>query len=570
MLNRITIRNFAIVDELTLDIEPGMSVLTGETGAGKSILLDALNLALGDRADSTSIRHDAERAEISAQFNIDTTSPALTWLKDQALDHDSDCLIRRVISREGRSRGFINGSPVPMQSLRELGEMLVDIHGQHEHQSLLKRDIQRQLLDDFANNQHLLQELKHLYLQWQEKHTALESLKLSANERQSHLELLQYQVQELKNLDLQATELDTLPKEQGRLSNAEKLRDTAQSCLYELYDADQSNIHQALGKMTRSLETLGEVDARLKDISILLNNATVQVQEASHDLRTYVDNITLDPERLTEIDERLGLIHELTRKHQVSPETLISLFNDLSKQLENLGNADQNLDSLQKELTNIKQHYHQLAEQLSDKRKNAAKKLNKTVTTTIRELGMPAITFQIRLEKEDSDRLKPHGYEKIEFMISPNPGQPLQPMRKIASGGELSRISLAIQTVLADSTQIPTLIYDEVDAGIGGATAEVVGRKLRSLGNNRQVLSVTHLAQVASQAHHHLKVSKLIKDNTTTSNVALLDKQQRIDETARMLGGVKMTEQSLSHAREMIKHANQKNKLPQKKNHQPA
>jgi DNA repair protein RecN (Recombination protein N) len=552
MLNHITIRNFAIVDELSLDLQPAMSVLTGETGAGKSILLDALNLALGDRADSGNIRHDAERAEISVLFTVDDNSPAHQWLTEQALDQDNECLIRRVINREGRSKGFINGSPVPMQSLKDIGEMLVDIHGQHEHQSLLKRDIQRQLLDDYADNQAILQAIKNMHREWQQKYDALALLKKSANDRQSRLELLQYQVEELEKLELQDTELRELPEEQARLANAEKLRSTVQSSLYELYDAEQSSTHQSLSQITRSLEALLDYDPKLKNIVAMLENAAIQIQEASADLRTYVENIELDPERLAWIEERIGVIHELSRKHHIAPEALPDLHNELAAELDNLSNADQNLETLEQELQALEQQYHTLAKQLGDKRSKAAKKLDKSVTDTIRELGMPSISFTIQLIRSEEENISIHGNEKIEFMISPNPGQPQKPLRKIASGGELSRISLAIQTVLADSTHIPTLIYDEVDSGIGGPTAEVVGKKLRSLGDKRQVLCVTHLAQVASQAHHHLLVSKQVSKNTTTSRVQKLDQTQRVDETARMLGGIEITEQSLLHAREMI------------------
>ncbi len=448
--------------------------------------------------------------------------------------------------------------------------MLVDIHGQHEHQSLLKRDIQRQLLDDYAGNQNRLSELKNLYRLWQQKHDELNALKKTASERQSRLELVRYQVQELDKLELQASELTTLPEEQARLAHAEKLRSTAESCLHELYDAEQTSTHETLSQITRSLQTLMDYDPGLKNIVDMLNNAAIQIQESSSDLRNYIDTVELDPQRLTEIEERMGMIHDISRKHHISPEALPELQNNLSGELARLTNDDQNLESLEEELTSIEQQYQTLAIQLGEQRKKAANKLNKLVTESIRELGMPSISFQIDLNKDDTEAISLHGYETIEYMISPNPGQPQKPLRKIASGGELSRISLAIQTVLADSTHIPTLIYDEVDAGIGGPTAEVVGRKLRSLGENRQVMCVTHLAQVASQAHQHLKVSKKISKNTTTSMVEKLGMPERIEETARMLGGVEMTEQSLSHAKEMIERAHPVKKKTSKKSRQSA
>jgi len=564
MLNHIQIRNFAIVDELSIDFIEGMSALTGETGAGKSILLDAINLCLGDRADSNNIRHGEDRAEISALFKVKKKSAAHQWLREQEIDHDDECLIRRVISREGRSKGFINGSPVPMQSLKELGEMLVDIHGQHEHQSLLKRDIQRQLLDDYAGNDELLQNLKKHYRLWRQKNDQLNTLKQSANDRQSRLELLHYQVKELDKLELQTSEFNTLSKEQNKLANAEKLQTTSQQCLHDLYENEQNNTHQSLSHISRLLEELTASDPSLQNIVDMLKDASIQIQESGDELRNYVENIEIDPARLTQIDERLNLILDLSRKHQVKPDALPSLHQQLTQELENINTADQNLELLDNELKQLEKEYRKIANQLSEQRIKAAKKLNKKVTDTIRELGMPAIEFNVHLEQINNNELNINGHEKIEYMICPNPGQPLQPLRKTASGGELSRISLAIQTVLANSTHIPTLIYDEVDAGIGGPTAEVVGKKLRGLGNNRQVLCVTHLAQVASQAHHHLHVSKQITKDNTTSSIIQLNEKQRVNETARMLGGIDITEQSLSHAKEMISSAQSDKKKPRK------
>lgn len=560
MLTHIHIRNFAIVEELSLDFQNGMSVLTGETGAGKSILLDALNLALGDRADTDNIRYGADRAEISVTFLIDKNSSAMNWLNEQSLDQGDECLIRRVISNEGRSKGFINGCPAPMQSLRELGEILVDIHGQHEHQSLLKTDVQRQLLDEYAGSQGILQELKNLYRLWSASTGQLDSLKQTASDRQSRMELLSYQVRELDKLALEESELPKLAEEQGRLANAEKLRSTAMQYLYELYEAEQNSVHQSLSHAIRSLEEISTLDPTLKNIVEMLNSAAVQIQESSSELQNYIDNIGLDPDRLDQVDERLGLIHDLSRKHNVIPEQLSNLHQNLENELTILGQANDDLESLAKELEELELQYQVQATQLTKLRQKAAAALNKTVTETIRKLGMPSIEFEIALNHTDSAKPGINGNEAIEFMISPNPGQPQKPLRKIASGGELSRISLAIQTILADSTHIPTLIYDEVDAGIGGPTAEVVGKKLRHLGNNRQVLCVTHLAQVAAQAHQHLMVSKQSDQQSTTSTVAILSGEQRIEETARMLGGLDITEQGLSHAKEMIEHARKEQK----------
>ena len=563
MIANIQIKNFAIVDQLSLDLQTGMTVLTGETGAGKSILLDALNLALGDRADSGNIRHGAERAEISVLFQVEPDSLALSWLQEQSLDEDDECLIRRVISREGRSRGFINGSPVPMQSLKTLGEMLVDIHGQHEHQSLLKRDIQRQLLDDYAGNQSLLNQLSNCYRLWRQKQDELASLKQNASDRQARIELLQYQVTELDKLALLPDELTSLTDEQQKLANADHLRNTTQQNLHELYESEQGNLHQSLSHIIRSLEELQTIDPALKDVIDMLHTAAIQVQESGSDLRNYLDNIELDPEKLAWVEDRLGWVHELSRKHQIEPGALSEHHQQLLNELGNLKQDDQNLDSLDAELSELASQYQTLASNLGKQRSKAAKKLNKTVTTIIRELGMPSTEFEIQLISTNAAHPSINGNEEIEFMICPNPGQPAKPLRKIASGGELSRISLAIQTVLANTTHIPTLIYDEVDAGIGGPTAEVVGKNLRTLGSNHQILCVTHLAQVASQAHQHLKVSKTLDKKSTSSAVTTLNPEQRIEETARMLGGLDLTEQSLSHAREMIEHAQESKKRKQ-------
>lgn len=552
MLNHIHIRDFAIVDQLALETDNGMIALTGETGAGKSILLDALGLALGDRADSSVIRHQAERAEINLAFDLADAPSAMQWLEQQDLHENQECFIRRVITREGRSRGFINGRAVPMQSLRELGEMLVDIHGQHEHQSLLKREIQRQLLDHYAGNESLLSEVSSIYQRWKTATEELDTLRRASAERSSRMELLHYQVTELEQLGLTAEEIPALNEEHQRLANAGHLLETCHSAQAQLYDGDDETIHALLGRLGSSIDELCTIDSRLADAATLLHEAMIQIQEAAAELRRYSDRLDLDPERLQWIDERISSLHQLARKHHAAPEELPELLTRLQTELDGLDHADEQLLELQGEIEQLQKKYHAQATTLGDKRRQAANRLNREVSELIQQLGMPGARFEISLNASATDKPSPYGYESVEFMVSTNPGQPIQPLSKVASGGELSRVSLAIQVSLADSTRIPTLIYDEVDSGIGGPTAEVVGRLLRRLGESRQVLCVTHLPQVAAQAQHHLQVSKSSSDGMTRTRIKALAQQERVDEIARMLGGVKITEQSRAHALEMI------------------
>lgn len=555
MINHIHIRDFAIVDQLALETDKGMIALTGETGAGKSILLDALGLALGDRADSSVIRHQAERAEINLAFDLADAPSAMQWLEQQDLQEHQECFIRRVITREGRSRGFINGRAVPMQSLRELGEMLVDIHGQHEHQSLLKREIQRQLVDHFAGNETLLGELYATYQRWKSATEELDTLRRASEERNSRIELLHYQVSELEQLGMTAEEIPALNDEHQRLANAGRLLEGCHSAQARLYDGDDETIHAVLGRVSASIDELCAIDGKLADAAALLSEAMIQIQEAVAELRNYSDRLDLDPERLQWVDERIGTLHELARKHHTTPEELPELLTRLQAELNGLDHADELLLELQDEITQLQEKYRQQATTLGKKRRQAASTLNREVSEMIQQLGMPGARFEINLKSSGTDKPSPYGYESLEFMVSTNPGQPVQPLSKIASGGELSRVSLAIQVSLADSTRIPTLIYDEVDSGIGGPTAEVVGRLLRRVGESRQVLCVTHLPQVAAQAQHHLQVSKHTQNGVTRTRIKALTEEERIDEIARMLGGVEITKQSRAHALEMIEMA---------------
>ncbi len=557
MLNQIYIRNFAIIEQLELDLKTGMSVMTGETGAGKSILVDALGLVLGDRADSDVVRHGAERAEICAYFDIEKLSDVQTWLKDHDLDNTDECVLRRIISAEGRSRGYINGSPAPMQLMKELGEMLVDIHGQHQHQSLLKADVQRHLLDDYAGNKKLAAQVQSIFQHWQDANQQLKALRQHAREKDARLELLGFHTQELKTLALGNNELQQLDKEQRRLANGDNLLQQCNAALQSLYENDPGSALSLINQHLAELEPLRQLEPQLASICGMLNEASIQIQEGCNELRHYIDRIELDPERLEQVEQRLSNIHDIARKHHVKPEAIPELLNTFSGELQQLKNVDMELDTLQQKIAQLGQKFIDTATKLSQKRNKAARKLVRQVTAIIQELGMPAGKFSIKLINRDTTTPHRHGLESISFEVTANPGQPAKPLSKVASGGELSRISLAIEVLLCNNQQIPTLIFDEVDTGIGGAVAETVGRQLRKLGESHQVLCVTHLPQVAALGHRHFQVNKQIHKNSTQTNIIELTENTRQDEIARMLGGVEITRQTRAHAKEMINRAEQ-------------
>lgn len=555
MLSHIHIWNFAIVEQLDIEFESGLTVLTGETGAGKSILLDALNLALGDRADTSVIRHGSDKAEISVSFVLHDCPEASNWLAEHEMQSEDECIIRRTVSRNGPSKAFINGIPATVQQLRELGEMLVDLHGQHEHQSLLQRDIQRQLLDDYANHKDLLLQVLTSYNSWQTLQEQWQRLSNANKDRDSRLELLRYQVQELESLNLQPGEAGELEAEYKRLANASHLLQTAQQVLGTLEENDESAVHQALNQSHGEISELARVDGQLQPIAELLNNAIIQVQETISELRHYADNLELDPARLQEVEQRINAMHTLSRKHRVDAEELVSLLPTLQQERDDLEQADIKLDGLHKQIQQAKDSFTKCAVKLTQSRKRTAKQLSEKITDAMQGLSLQGGKFDVQLESLPESRWNAQGCEQIEFLVSANPGQPLKPLNKVASGGELSRISLAIQVITAQAARIPTLIFDEVDVGIGGRVAEIVGLQLRALGQHRQVVCVTHLPQVAALGHHHLQVSKQTGKDTTVTEIKQLDNQQRIDEVARMLGGIEITDQTLLHAREMIERA---------------
>ena len=555
MLTHIHIWNFAIVEQLDIEFDAGLTVLTGETGAGKSILLDALNLALGDRADTSVIRHGNDKAEISVTFSLHDCPGAIAWLAEHEMQSEDECIIRRTISRNGPSKAFINGIPATVQQLRELGEMLVDLHGQHEHQSLLQRDIQRRLLDDYADHKNLLQQVASSYDKWLTLQEQWQRLSSANQDRDSRLELLRYQVQELESLNLQAGETGELEAEHKRLANASHLLQTVQQVLGLLEENDDSAVHQALNQSHGDISDLARVDAQLQPIAELLNNAIIQVQETISELRHYADNLELDPDRLQEVEQRINAMHTLSRKHRVDAEELVNLLPALQQERDDLEQADIKLDGLQKQIQQAKVAFTKSAAKLSQSRKKTAKQLSDKISDAMQSLSLQGGKFEAQLEPLPEARWNAQGCEQIEFLVSANPGQPVKPLTKVASGGELSRISLAIQVITAQAARIPTLIFDEVDVGIGGRVAEIVGLQLRALGQHRQVVCVTHLPQVAALGHHHLQVSKQTGKDTTVTEIKQLDNQQRIDEVARMLGGIEITDQTLSHAKEMIERA---------------
>ena len=552
MLTHIHVRNLAIVDAIDVELAGGMTALTGETGAGKSILVDALGLVLGDRADNSVIRHGCERAEISASFEIDRLAGVAEWLCARELDLDGECQLRRIINREGRSRGYINGQPVPMQSLRELGEQLVDIHGQHEHQSLLRSAVQRQLLDAFGGHQPLLTEVATLYAEWKSVQDQLDSVIRDTTERDARLDLLRYQSQELEALGLSAEDIQSIDAEHARQANAGQLLEACQQGLARLDAEDGDSAYSLVSRTLDELSELVRLDSRLEETVRLLGDAAILVQEGTESLRHYAGQLEIDPGRLQWLEDRIGILHDLARKHRCTPEELPVVAGNIRRELDSIEHADQHRETLQTRLGELEQSCQKAARQLSDKRKRAATAFGKQITTAMQTLGMGGGVFRAAVTPRKDSACGPHGMDNIEFLVSANAGQPVQPLAKVASGGELSRISLSIQVISAGSETIPTLIFDEVDSGIGGGVAEIVGQKLRALGAGRQVLCVTHLPQVAALAHQQMQVSKLSGKDTTHTRIRPLDGTERVDELARMLGGVKITRQTREHAREMM------------------
>ena len=562
MLSNIHLKDFAIIEKLDLELKAGMTALTGETGAGKSILVDAIGLVLGDRADSGVVRHGASKAEIILTVDLDDTPLAQAWLAEQELSEEDEqqCILRRVISANGKSRAWINGSPCNLSMLRQLGEQLVDIHGQHEHQSLMKKDMQRHMLDDFANvdnsQQKLLFKTASAYNEWNAIKSKLDKLSNQNSDHQAKLDLLRFQTQELDELQLVENEASQLDEEHARLSNAEQLLASSSQSVLKLYgvdsiaNSDEQSIYSNINEVLQQLEDGVQLDSKLKEPLGILQSVQIQIQEASELLRHYQESVGLDPERLDWVDSRLTTLHKLSRKHQTKPEHLFTKWQSLQAELDELDSDEYDLDSLQKKLETCELTYLSAAKNLRVARKKSAQHLSQGVTKSMQVLGMEGGCFNIAIEK--NEHYSSQGMDNIEFQVSANPGQPLKPIIKVASGGELSRISLAIQMIVAQRITLPALIFDEVDSGIGGGIAETIGQQLRKLGSSRQVLCVTHLPQVASQAHNHYKVTKIKGERSTSTGMLVLDDSQRIEEVARMMGGIEITKSTLDLASEML------------------
>jgi DNA repair protein RecN (Recombination protein N) len=553
MLTHLSIQNFTLVDRLDLDLRAGMTVITGETGAGKSILLGALGQTLGDKADGDRVRNGATRADISATFDTSGISVAQEWLASNDLQQPEtpqECLLRRVIYSDGKSKSYINGLQVTLQQLRTLGEMLIDIHSQHEHQSLLLKETHRRMLDEFGGQTELAKQVRLAFREWHSRLEHYVNLRDNAAEVSARFQLLSYQVGELEQLALQTQELHALETEQRSLANAGNILQGSHELLALCNDDEQGlniNLHRAL----HILRDMPEKSAALQAAEELLISAQIQVEEACHEIDHHLDTFNLDPERLSQVEERLTTIYDIARKHRIKPEELPEFIERLSGELEQLQGGDAKLDQLAEQVANAEKAYRQFAEQLSNKRSKAAANLAKQVNAQLKLLAMENAHLSVNLTPLN-DKASANGLEEIEFLISTNPGATPRSLAKVASGGELSRISLAIQVVTAQTSTTPTLVFDEVDVGIGGATADVVGKLLRQLGDNGQVICVTHLAQVASKGHQHLLVSKKSTKASAESTLELLDGEEKVAEIARMLGGAKVTEQSLAHAREIL------------------
>ena len=545
MLTDLSIRDYAIVQRLDIELHNGMTCVTGETGAGKSIMLDALGLCIGDRADARAVRAGADRAEISALFSVEHLPLAQAWLERAALLEGHECLIRRTVTSDGRSRAFINGSPATLAQCTELGELLVDIHSQHAHQSLLRRAVQRELLDEFSEITNEASAVAAEAEAIRGLKQELATLTSSSKEVEERRDLLNYQIEELLELNFTEGELESLESEQKLLSNANWIMDTvhgvSEQCA-QLGDQLRSSV------AALSDDRLGSGIDESRD---MVASSQIQLEEAASELRRYLDRIELDPQKLQEVEKRLDAAYTLARKHRIQPEALADHLNTLSDELEGLEQGNQRLDELEKEIDKRQTEWGEAATALSKKRAAGGKALASRAMNLLAQLAMERCTLEIGFLPLDADKLDPRGLEEIEIWIATNPGSQPGPLNKVASGGELSRISLALQVAVADMATAPTMIFDEVDVGVGGAVADVVGKLLRTLSANVQVLCVTHLPQVAAKGHKHIQVSKA-GDEVVTTSLTYLSGDERVEELSRMLGGAVVTEATRENARELL------------------
>lgn len=553
MLTSLQVRNFAIIDQVEVEFSPGMTVLTGETGAGKSILVDALGLVLGERGGSGLVRAGAKRAEFTAEFDLQNLPGARHWLEEQMLDLDDECNLRRVINADGRSRAFINGNSVPQQSLKTLGEMLLDIHGQHFHQSLGHKSVQRELLDYFGGLVDLAVATATAFSDWQDLAKQLSDLQSANADRVARLELLRFQLNELDALDLGSDEIIELSQERLKLQNSGRLAEGVHRALQQIYDGDPTNAQGLLADATRTIDSLSGVDESLRPALNLLQDANIQISETVDLLRRYADDLDMDPARQNWVEERLDAIATIARKHHIEPEEIDPLHQRLKVQLNDLEHAEERGAELEESTRQAESIYRKSARRLSTGRNKAAAAFSTAVTDAMSNLGMPGGVFAARVSSRDISDPRPWGLDDVEYQISANPGQELQPLSRVASGGELSRMSLAIQVIASDGSAIPTMVFDEVDSGVGGGVAEMVGLRLRELGQTRQVFCVTHLPQVASLASNHFRIMKITDGKSTKTGITQLGEDERVEELARMLGGVEITKRTREHAAEMLR-----------------
>ncbi|MBS7022396.1 MAG: DNA repair protein RecN [Haemophilus parainfluenzae] len=554
MLTQLTINNFAIVRQLEIELAKGMSVITGETGAGKSIAIDALGLCLGQRIETSMVREGQERAEICATFFIEPTNPAYQWLQEQELqdpDNPSDCILRRVINVDGRSKAFINSTPVSASQLKEIGQYLIHINGQHASQLLLKNDYQLQLVDTFAHHNDLLAQMREDYRAWKNLQTQVKNFQQKVAENEAKKQLLQYQVEELDEFALRPNEYLELEEDQRRLSNSEQLTQLSQSALQLLSENETVSIDSMLYRATQYIDELSELDPRYVSVQTMLNDALIQVQEATSEVQHLASHIEQDPMLLQEIEQRLGQALQLARKHNVKPEELVGWHQKLEAELTALLDFSESEERLVLEEKSAFERMQHTAKQLHESRCQAAGKLAQQVTHSIKGLAMENAEFFIEVNS-DLTKVASNGADNIVFTLRSNLGQQAQPLAKVASGGELSRISLAIQVLTSDQSAIPTLIFDEVDVGISGKTASVVGKLLRQLGDKCQVLCVTHLPQVACHGHHQFNVEKFTVDDKTETKMTALSQEERVPALARLLGGSEITDLALANAQEML------------------
>lgn len=551
MLVQLTISNFAIVRELEIDFQAGMTAITGETGAGKSIAIDALGLCLGSRSEAAMVRNGANRADICARFSLKDTPAARRWLEENQLDDQQECLLRRVISSDGRSRGFINGTAVPVSQLRELGQILIQIHGQHAHQLLLKPEHQKHLLDAYAHQTALLDEMQQSYQKWHQSCIQLAQHQQQSLEQESRQQLLQYQLKELNEFAPQTGEYEQIDEEYKRLANGGQLLSLSQETLQILAENDEQNILSLLNHAKHRLQELVTIDDKMSSLLTMLEDATIQVAETSEELRHYADRMEMDPVRLFELEQRLSRQLALARKHHIAPEQLPELHQRLLEEQQQLNQRENDYTQLNEAVAQHHQYALDVAKRLHIQRQHYATELSALITESMHSLSMPhgQLTIDITHQPE---HLNAEGADRVDFRVSTNPGQPLQALSKVASGGELSRIALAVQVITAQKMDTPALIFDEVDVGISGPTAAIVGKLLRQLGESTQVMCVTHLPQVAGNGHQHFYVNKQTDGEETETQMVLLDKNARLQELARLLGGSEITRNTLANARELL------------------